>query len=71
MGRQATINAITGSPNYDVYVCDITGTSCVYLDTIADIDLPFTVELPFPYNEMVDYSIKIVDANNCIIIKTF
>jgi hypothetical protein len=43
----------------------------VYLDTIADIDLPFTVELPFPYNEMVDYSIKIVDANNCIIIKTF
>ena len=37
MGRQATINAITGSPNYDIYVCDITGISCVYLDTIAEL----------------------------------
>ena len=45
--------------------------TCVYLATINDADLPYSVEVPPPYDTMTAFSVKIVDANNCEIIKTF
>jgi hypothetical protein len=71
MGRQITINSITATQGYNVYICDTTLVNCVYLATIDDADLPYTVEIPSPYDTMTDFSVKIVDANNCEIIKTF
>ena len=71
MAVQVTINSLTGTSPYNVYICDTTLISCVYLATINDGDLPFTIEVPAPYDTMIDFSVKIVDANNCEIIKTF
>jgi hypothetical protein len=45
--------------------------TCVYLATINDADLPYSIEVPSPYDTMTAFSVKIVDTNNCEIIKTF
>ena len=71
MGRQITINSIIGAQGYNVYICDTTLVTCVYLATINDADLPYSIDVPAPYDTMTDFSVKIVDANNCEIIKTF
>lgn len=71
MGRQYSIQYITGTPEYNVFVCDSTGLNCIYLATIADYDLPFTQEIPAPYDIMQEYIIKIIDINGCEIIKSF
>jgi hypothetical protein len=71
MGREVTINSITGAQDYDLYVCDTTLLNCVYIDTFNDSDVPLTRTIPSPYDTMTTYSIKIVDANNCEIIKTY
>lgn len=71
MGRQYTINYITGTPEYNVYICDSTGLNCVYLSTIDNYDLPYTQEIPAPYDNMSSFIIKIVDINGCTINKLF
>ena len=71
MGRQITINSITAAQGYNVYICDTTLVTCVYLATINDADLPYSIEVPAPYDTMTAFSVKIVDTNNCEIIKTF
>lgn len=71
MGRQITINSISATQGYNVYVCDTTLVTCVYLATLNDADLPTSIEVPAPYDTMTEFSVKIVDANNCEIIKTF
>jgi hypothetical protein len=71
MGRNVTINSITGTQDYHLYVCDTTLVNCVYIDTFDNSDVPFTATIPSPYDAMINYSIKIVDNNNCVIIKTF
>ena len=36
-----TLNDITGSTPYDVYLCLSGGTPCYYIDTIESTELPF------------------------------
>ena len=71
MGRQVTINSITGAQDYHIYVCDTSLINCVYMDTFSNSDIPLTVNVPSPYDSITNYSIKIVDSNNCEIIKTY
>jgi hypothetical protein len=71
MGRQITINSITATQGYNVYICDTSLITCVYLATINDSDLPYSIEVPAPYDTMTDFSVKIVDSKNCEIIKNF
>ena len=71
MGRQITINSINAAQGYNVYICDTSLIPCVYLATINDSDLPYSIEVPAPYDTMTDFSVKIVDSNNCEIIKNF
>lgn len=71
MGRQIVINSINATQGYNVYICDVGLITCVYLATINDADLPYTIDIPSPYNTMTEYSVKIVDSNGCEIIKTF
>ncbi len=71
MGKEFTIQYITGTPQYNVYVCDDSGINCVYIDTINNLDIPYTKEIPSPYNSMSSFSIKIIDINGCEILKNF
>jgi hypothetical protein len=65
-----TINNISGSTPFDVYVCDTGYTSCIYVSTIVSGDLPYTFEIPPVYSSLTDFIVKIVDDNNCVVIDT-
>jgi hypothetical protein len=65
MAVQVTINSITGSSPYDVYICQSGGTACFYISTISTI--PYVFDIPAPYNTSSSYMLKIIDSDNCII----
>ena len=71
MAVQVTVNNITGSTPYQVYVCDSTLSSCIYISQIQSIDLPYNFIIPQPFENLINYSIKIVDVYGCVITNTF
>lgn len=56
---------------YDVYVCeDCTEVSvCQYIDTTSSD--PYQFELPSIYEDYPSFSVKIIDAQGCIICETY
>jgi hypothetical protein len=59
-----TINNISGSSPYDVYLCDNPISVCVYIDTISS--LPYVFGVPSLMLNDNDFNLKIVDNNGCI-----
>jgi hypothetical protein len=59
-----TINNISGSSPYDVYLCDNPITVCIYIDTISSF--PYLFEVPNIMSNNNDFNLKIVDNNGCI-----
>lgn len=67
MPTQITINDVTGLTPYNVYLCDEPITTCVYIDTVNS--LPYDFIIPSPLDGQLSYNIKIIDGNECEIIK--
>jgi len=67
MPTDITINNITGSTPFQVYVCDDPINTCVYVDTISS--LPYVFQIPQILDGQSSYNLKIVDNNGCIIIE--
>lgn len=67
MNKEITISNITGAAPFNVYICDNTYTTCIYIDTIYYFDLPYSFLVPNILVSQVDVGIKLIDANNCII----
>jgi hypothetical protein len=67
MPTNITISGLGGSSPFDVYVCDPTITTCIYVSTIASIDLPYVFEIPAVFSTLTDFVVKVVDDNDCII----
>lgn len=65
MAIQVTINAITGTSPYDIYICQSNGTNCFYISTITTT--PYVFDIPEPYNTVTSYMVKVIDNNNCLI----
>jgi hypothetical protein len=70
MPTDITINDITGSTPFDVYICDTGYTTCIYVSTINSVDLPYTFEIPPIYSSLSNFIVKVVDDNNCIVTDT-
>lgn len=70
MPNQVTISTITGTPPYNIYVCDTLFTSCFYITTIGLGSIPYTFNVPFIYSSFSTVGIKIVDNDGCIIKQT-
>lgn len=68
MSLITTINVITGVPPFDVYICQPDGSLCFYIDTIDTI--PYEFEIPYPYDNLDEYMLKVIDNNDCIITGT-
>lgn len=59
-----TINNLSGSSPYDIYLCDNPITTCIYIDTISSVPYQFTVpNLMINFNS---FNLKMVDNNGCI-----
>lgn len=67
MAIQATITNITGQSPFDIYVCQPSGNSCFYIDTISSSELPYIFDIPEPNNVGTSYMMKVIDNNNCVI----
>ena len=64
MPKIVTINDISGTTPYNIYLCDNPVTLCVYIDTIST--LPYSFEIPTLLTSQDDYTLKVEDDNGCI-----
>lgn len=58
-------------PPYQVYLCeDCTEVAvCQYIDTTSDD--PFQFDLPSIYEDYPSFSVKIIDAQGCVVCETY
>jgi len=70
MPTDITINNISGTTPFDVYVCDTGYTSCIYVSTITSGELPYTFEIPPVYSSLTNFIVKVVDDNDCVVTNT-
>lgn len=66
MSKFISIDSVTGSSPYNIYICDEFGVNCFYIATTSTI--PYTFQIPSPYDELSVYMLKLVDAQGCQII---
>ena len=67
MAIEVTINSLTGTSPYDVYICQFDGTGCFYIDTITSGEFPYVFDVPSPYNSASAYCVKVIDNLGCVI----
>jgi hypothetical protein len=67
MPTNITINDITGTTPFDIYICDDPITTCVYIDTINT--LPYTFVVPSILDGQLSYNLKVIDELNCTVIQ--
>jgi hypothetical protein len=60
--QQVTITSVTANTPVEIYYCDSTSGSCVYVSTVSVF--PYTFDVPPPYDEE-NIVIKIVDTQSC------
>lgn len=63
MSQQVTITSVTANTPVDIYYCDSTSGSCVFVSTVSVF--PYSFDVPDPYDE-TDFIVKIEDVNGCI-----
>jgi hypothetical protein len=63
MSQQVTITSVTANTPVEIFYCDSTSGSCVYVSTVSVF--PYTFNVPPPYNE-TNIVIKIEDVNGCV-----
>ena len=66
MSIQISINNITGYEPYNIYVCNNPATTCIYINTINDSDIPYSFDIPVIMESNSDFILKVVDNTECI-----
>jgi len=64
MPTNIVINSITGTSPFNVFLCDVTETLCVFIDTITSGQLPYTFQVPSILQSAPDFAIRIIDSGN-------
>jgi hypothetical protein len=67
MAVQVTLYSLSGTSPFDVYICQFNLTGCFYIDTITNGDIPYTFNVPAPYDTAESYCVKVVDNQGCVI----
>jgi hypothetical protein len=67
MPVQVTLNSLTGTSPFDVYICQFNLTGCFYIDTITSSNIPYVFDIPAPYDTAESYCVKVVDNDGCVI----
>jgi hypothetical protein len=67
MPTNITLSSISGSSPFNIYVCDTGYTSCIYVDTITPLDVPYVINVPVLLTSLPTVVIRVVDSNDCII----
>jgi hypothetical protein len=67
MPTTITVNSITGSTPFDVYLCLSGGSPCYYITSVDSGDLPYDFTVPSPIEKFTYYCMKVVDSDGCVI----
>ena len=66
------ITAITGTPPFDVYVCDYSNTYCFLTDSgVASIPPTLDISIPEEFTNVDELLIKIIDGDGCSTFKYY
>jgi len=70
MAQEVIIQGLSGTPDFDVWICDdvTSGATCLYVTTITSA--PYTFDLPSQY-EGTTFCVKIVDDTGCEVFRCF
>lgn len=63
MSTFITINNITGSSPFEIYLCDNPITVCNYIDTVTT--LPYTFEVPSSMSALTTFNLQVIDNTGC------
>ena len=63
--NEITITNIIGTSPYDLYVCDVTNTLCVFISGLTSVPPSYTFIVPPPLNTSGSLLIKIIDGDGC------
>ncbi len=65
------VTGVTGTPPYDVYVCDYTLAYCTLAGSGVNIPPTFTYTLVYPLDSVSSAIIKLIDSNGCEYIQLY
>lgn len=65
MPTNININNISGATPFDIYLCDESNISCVYINTIPSSLLPYDFQVPTIMETQTSFNLKVVDNNGC------
>lgn len=68
MATLLTITDILGFPPFNVFLCDETQTTCVYIAQINYSDVPYQFEPPLLLGSYTTFVVKVIDNISCVII---
>ena len=60
------INDISGASPFNIYLCDPSNITCIYIDTIPSSSLPYNFVVPVIMGSQSSFSLKVVDSNSCV-----
>jgi len=63
MPNQVNIVSLSGTPPFNIYVCDATITYCYFVQTI--VGAPYIFNVPSPLDSTTPIILKVIDFNNC------
>lgn len=61
-----TIDDLSGSTPYDIYLCDDLQTLCIYISRVSSA--PYQFEIPTIMTTLTDFSLKVVDSSGCEVV---
>jgi len=65
MPTNININNVSGATPFDIYLCDESNISCVYINTIPSSSLPYDFQVPTIMETQTSFNLKVVDNNGC------
>lgn len=65
-----TLTSVSGPSPFHIYVCDTGFTSCIYVNTVIPIDIPYQIGVPPLFSSLSNVVVKVVDNNGCEINQT-
>jgi hypothetical protein len=66
MTTNILINDISGASPFNLYLCDPSNITCIYIDTIPSSSLPYEFVVPVIMETQSSFNLKVVDNNGCI-----
>jgi hypothetical protein len=70
MPTSITLTSVSGLSPFHIYVCDTGFTSCIYVNTVTPIDIPYQISIPPLFSSLSNVVVKVVDTNDCEIKQT-